>query len=631
MFSFSFSQTVETIPSNGLINDGLIFDDKGNLYGSQFFGENVTKVTPDGQHSVFANGFTSPNGTAFDSEGTLWIPSHQSNQVYKVKSDGSKSLEIANINTPSCINFDSDGNMFITHYGINRVSVVDTTGNLSVFINGGGLNGPIDIEFDADGIMYVANYNDGKIFKVNSDTTLSLIAQIEGSLGFMVLADSLFYATGITKHTIYTIHKETGEISWFAGGGLGGADGTIEKATFNQPNGIAITPSLDTLYISGFTNNSLRRITGLTNKAYLKTANYSNSKLTLLAGGSTIFDSVQVLINGTKDTTFANITETKFELVLKYTSTITKEIPVRIYAFLDEMITVSNELSIVVYSFENPVDSYLSDFEDAPIDDFVGDLFSITRTFGFSTAIHSKHYYLNSTDHIFTLVKPIIVKDENARMIYSDVAIVEPGEEGSEFGDLNFKDYVVVEASKDGEEWKPLAPGYDSRLFPEWENAWTNAGLYRKLFKQHSIDLSETFNAGDTILIRFRLFADDQQNGWGWVIDSLQIQDFALGLDDFEATVNKFSLGQNYPNPFNPTTNIQFRIDKNSSVSLNIYDNMGRLVKTIYKNEKMKAGVLHSANWDGKNNANNLVASGTYYYKLITVDKSLTKKMLFLK
>jgi hypothetical protein len=40
---------------------------------------------------------------------------------------------------------------------------------------------------------------------------------------------------------------------------------------------------------------------------------------------------------------------------------------------------------------------------------------------------------------------------------------------GSVFGDANFNDYVVVEGTRDGTTWLPIAPGYDCRLYPEWE------------------------------------------------------------------------------------------------------------------------------------------------------------------
>ena len=46
------------------------------------------------------------------------------------------------------------------------------------------------------------------------------------------------------------------------------------------------------------------------------------------------------------------------------------------------------------------------------------------------------------------------------------------------------------------------------------------------LYKSHTIKMlsSGDFLAGDVILIRFRLFADELTYGWGWVIDNLKVQ-----------------------------------------------------------------------------------------------------------
>ncbi|NOG46617.1 MAG: T9SS type A sorting domain-containing protein [Calditrichaeota bacterium] len=345
-----------------------------------------------------------------------------------------------------------------------------------------------------------------------------------------------------------------------------------------------------------------------------------------------VYDSTQIRIDGVSIQTVLNETLVDSVLHISYESDSSKEIEVRLYSYLNGDFYVSQKMKLEVFSFQNPVLSYVTDFEDEPLENFAGIGFQITNYAGFlNNAIHSSHDYENETEYFFTLLKPIIVSASNPNMVYSDVAIVEPGEPGSKFGDSDFWDYVIIEGSKDGNTWKPLLDGYDARFDPSWEAAWTTTTAYRNLFVSHTIDISKTFNAGDTILIRFRLFTDELENGWGWVIDSLQIQDVLVSIDDLRFTANTFSLKQNYPNPFNPETTINFSLAKSGPVSLKIYDITGKLVKTVYNNHKLKAGVLHKAVWDGKNNFGNQVSSGTFYYRLKAGEKISVKKMVLLR
>ncbi len=85
-----------------------------------------------------------------------------------------------------------------------------------------------------------------------------------------------------------------------------------------------------------------------------------------------------------------------------------------------------------------------------------------------------------------------------------------------------------------------------------------------------------------------------------------------------------FALMQNYPNPFNPATVIMFQLPVASSVTLKIYDLLGREVRTLI-NGREGAGI-HSVTF----NAGGL-ASGVYLYRLQAGSPSDTKKLILLK
>lgn len=85
-----------------------------------------------------------------------------------------------------------------------------------------------------------------------------------------------------------------------------------------------------------------------------------------------------------------------------------------------------------------------------------------------------------------------------------------------------------------------------------------------------------------------------------------------------------FVLHQNYPNPFNAETKIRFEIPKDGFVNLKIFDITGREVETLL-NEFTKAGV-----YETMFNASRL-ASGIYFYSLISGGKTDTRKMMYIK
>jgi hypothetical protein len=97
----------------------------------------------------------------------------------------------------------------------------------------------------------------------------------------------------------------------------------------------------------------------------------------------------------------------------------------------------------------------------------------------------------------------------------------------------------------------------------------------------------------------------------------------------YEQIPSEFVLSQNYPNPFNTSTKIEFALKNSGFVSLNIYNILGRKVRTLVS-EDLSIG-NKSIVWDGKDDSGNNVASGTYFYRIKTKDFSESKKLVLLK
>lgn len=359
---------------------------------------------------------------------------------------------------------------------------------------------------------------------------------------------------------------------------------------------------------------------------------YLHDAFKLVIDGDYLFsyDSIQVIIDSVVNETFYNVTSEDSLLFSSYVPSKTAITSVHLKAFRDSLISLSNQFKIEVYSFSNPILSYATDFEDIPEKDFITQNFTIEISPGFRNyAIHSLHEYKNESDNTITIVTPFIVDSSNSQITYTDVAIVEPGDSGSVFNDNGFNDYVIVEGSKEEGVWLPLQNGYDVSAYPDWEAAWESPALYRDLFERQIIDITETFASGDTILIRFRLYSNEINVGWGWVFDNLSIQNLALGNIKSGEELSGFRLEQNYPNPFNPSTVIKYSIptvqsENIRSVQLKIYDVLGREVSTLV-NTQQKPG-YYEVTWNAEN-----ISSGIYFYKLEAGTFTDTKKMILIR
>jgi hypothetical protein len=97
----------------------------------------------------------------------------------------------------------------------------------------------------------------------------------------------------------------------------------------------------------------------------------------------------------------------------------------------------------------------------------------------------------------------------------------------------------------------------------------------------------------------------------------------------FRNIPDEFALLQNVPNPFNPVTSIQFRLPEQSQVTLNVFDILGRKVRTLV-NESKESGT-YSVLWNGTTDSGESVGSGVYIYELTTPQFTSARKMIIIK
>jgi hypothetical protein len=274
------------------------------------------------------------------------------------------------------------------------------------------------------------------------------------------------------------------------------------------------------------------------------------------------------------------------------------------------------------------VESFSTDFSDAS-DHFFNIGFNLTKPSGFTSyGLHSKHPYESpeidgdSIVYIAMLRNPVKFDANGMIISYKDLSLVEPGEPGSVFGSSDFYDYVVLEGSTDfGKTWFSLADGYDCRYQNSWETLYNSsvsgqnstATGNESLLVQHTLfpSTGSHISAGDTLMLRFRLFSDPYAYGWGWVVEDLHIGPLINSVkktNDIPVIV--------YPNPGRGLFTIRGTVlESNKPLRYSIFNTAGTLVRSGYTGSEAENTIDITDQ-----------PSGIYFIQLFTSDGMKTFK-----
>jgi hypothetical protein len=119
--------------------------------------------------------------------------------------------------------------------------------------------------------------------------------------------------------------------------------------------------------------------------------------------------------------------------------------------------------------------------------------------------------------------------------------------------------------------------------------------------------------------------------GTGDGVELVKLQSTVTAVRELSGPTD-FALYSNYPNPFNPSTVISYRLAVRSSVSLKVFDVLGREVATLASGEE--AAGSYQVRFDAGD-----LSSGVYFYRLqasrlsrgTPVIFSETKKLVLIK
>lgn len=236
---------------------GVAVDRIGFVYVADF-AETVYKVTPDGRVSVFATGLYGASGNAVDSRGNLLQSSFSGDTVTRIDRHGKQEIVAAEgLEGPVGIAVDEQDDLTVCNCRGNYLARIGADGQVSRFAESDLFNCPNGITRGPDGDYYVVNFSDGRMLRVDADGAVSEFALVPGGgNGHVVFARGAFYVTGFRSQRIYKVEAD-GSVAPFAGtGALGEEDGAAAEATFSWPNGIAVGPTGDRLYVNDYVNRT---------------------------------------------------------------------------------------------------------------------------------------------------------------------------------------------------------------------------------------------------------------------------------------------------------------------------------------------------------------------------------------
>lgn len=165
-----------------------------------------------------------------------------------------------------------------------------------------------------------------------------------------------------------------------------------------------------------------------------------------------------------------------------------------------------------------------------------------------------------------------------------------------------------------GEYFYSSGPG----IYHSTNNAASFTLQFTNSSKEDYRDLSFVSTPGDNSLSVI--------HGWGVTGDGV-ISTYSEPIGIIPVSTNipeDFYLYQNYPNPFNPATVITFDIAHTGKVKLEVLDLLGRQAAVIFEG-RLRPG-KYKTDFDGTN-----LASGIYFYRMITENDIITKKFSLLK
>ena len=293
---------------------GIARDASGNLYVADYGNHVVRKITPSGVVTTLAGTgspghvdgmansvkFLTPTGIAVAASGNVYVTEFYGNDIRKITPGGIVTTLAgsatagstdgigagASFNNPFGIAVDANESVYVADYSNNMIrkitpaGVVTTlAGSTTAGIDNGAaalatFNGPSGIALAPSGTLYVAEWFNCDVRQISAAGVVTTLAG-SGACGsddgvgaaatFLAPAEMTIGTNGVLYvaddgNNMVRMVTPAGVVSTLAGSGWSGSnDGDGSAATFNEPSGITVDAN-GNLYVAERANNLIRKV-----------------------------------------------------------------------------------------------------------------------------------------------------------------------------------------------------------------------------------------------------------------------------------------------------------------------------------------------------------------------------------
>ena len=256
------------------------FDSQRNLYAALRAPTNTVVKIPAGGGApfTFATGFSDPIGMVFDSQGNLFVTNFGGDRVDKVTPDGTRTVFATGIADPSPIVIDPQDNLYVGEYFTQAVKKITPNGVVSAYGAAGLGNtgsGPDPFPgnrrltamfYESNGRILCATFGPGDgtgPFPITSipagGGTRTVVCTSSFPITDILLGPSGIYYFANYQNDVISRSVLPAVPALYAGGNnlAGFVDGPLLTARFSIPAGLALdTDGL--IYIADTTNDAIR-------------------------------------------------------------------------------------------------------------------------------------------------------------------------------------------------------------------------------------------------------------------------------------------------------------------------------------------------------------------------------------